>query len=178
MLWFRFRHLPQMLRSHSFNSWIFAFASFDSYQQIKYEIDPEYLFSPVKGDGKMERAITEQYFKVNYSSRFNVGRITRPGKSENEISHYINSMGVWRIWPLAIWHLAHHERDGSASIRGKGGVFIREILFAKAWVAWSSASACCQPDEVPHLCTQILLIQYEKAMRDIALSLTKRLARE
>lgn len=59
--------------------------SLDRYQQIKYEIDPEYLFSPVKGDGKMERAIVEEHFKVNYTSRFNVGRITRPGKYGNAI---------------------------------------------------------------------------------------------
>jgi hypothetical protein len=50
------------------------------YQQIKYEIDPEYLFSPVSGEGKLERRIVENYFKVNYTHRFNVGRITRPGE--------------------------------------------------------------------------------------------------
>ncbi|XP_037945525.1 patched domain-containing protein 3 [Teleopsis dalmanni] len=50
------------------------------FQQLKYQIDPEYLFSPVNGEGKAERAIVEQYFKVNYTHRFNVGRITRPGR--------------------------------------------------------------------------------------------------
>ncbi|KAL9921838.1 patched domain-containing protein isoform 1-T2 [Glossina fuscipes fuscipes] len=50
------------------------------YQQLKYQIDPEYLFSPVNGEGKAERAIVEQYFKINYTHRFNVGRITRPGR--------------------------------------------------------------------------------------------------
>ncbi|XP_022227646.2 patched domain-containing protein 3 [Drosophila obscura] len=50
------------------------------YQQLKYQIDPEYLFSPIAGEGKTERAIVEQYFKVNYTHRFNVGRITRPGR--------------------------------------------------------------------------------------------------
>ena len=50
------------------------------FQRIKYEIDPEYLFSPVRGEGKTERAIVEQFFKPNYTSRFNVGRITRPGR--------------------------------------------------------------------------------------------------
>ncbi|XP_046993292.1 patched domain-containing protein 3 [Schistocerca americana] len=50
------------------------------YQRMRYEIDPEYLFSPVNGEGKAERAIVEQYFKPNYTSRFNVGRITRPGR--------------------------------------------------------------------------------------------------
>ncbi|XP_030375300.1 patched domain-containing protein 3 [Scaptodrosophila lebanonensis] len=50
------------------------------YQQLKYQIDPEYLFSPINGEGKAERAVVEQYFKVNYTHRFNVGRITRPGR--------------------------------------------------------------------------------------------------
>lgn len=50
------------------------------YQQLRYEIDPEYLFSPIRGEGKTERAVVESYFKVNYTHRFNVGRITRPGK--------------------------------------------------------------------------------------------------
>jgi hypothetical protein len=52
-----------------------------SFQQIKYEIDPEYLFSPSNGEGKSERQVVEQYFKVNYTHRFNVGRITRAGKT-------------------------------------------------------------------------------------------------
>lgn len=50
------------------------------YQRIYYEMDPEYLFSPVRGQGKYERRIVEENFKVNYSHRFNVGRITRAGK--------------------------------------------------------------------------------------------------
>lgn len=50
------------------------------YQRIYYEMDPEYLFSPVYGQGKFERKIVEDNFKVNYSHRFNVGRITRAGK--------------------------------------------------------------------------------------------------
>lgn len=54
---------------------------------MHYEIDPEYLFSPINGHGKTERAIVENYFKVNYTHRFNVGRITRPGKT---IGHRIN----------------------------------------------------------------------------------------
>lgn len=50
------------------------------YQRLHYQIDPEYLFSPEKGEGKTERVIVEQFFKVNYTSRFNVARITRAGK--------------------------------------------------------------------------------------------------
>lgn len=50
------------------------------YQQLHYQIDPEYLFSPENGAGKMERSIVEEFFQVNYTSNFNVGRITRPGK--------------------------------------------------------------------------------------------------
>ncbi|XP_041977331.1 patched domain-containing protein 3 isoform X2 [Aricia agestis] len=50
------------------------------FQRIYYEMDPEYLFSPVSGPGKVERRIVEEHFKVNYSHRFSVGRITRPGR--------------------------------------------------------------------------------------------------
>ncbi|XP_070168172.1 patched domain-containing protein 3 [Polyergus mexicanus] len=59
---------------------LLACICFTGYQRIHYEIDPEYLFSPVNGPSKTERAIVEQYFKVNYSHQFNVGRITRPGR--------------------------------------------------------------------------------------------------
>jgi hypothetical protein len=60
---------------------LLACICFTGFQQINYEIDPEYLFSPINGPGKTERAIAEQNFKVNYSHYFNVGRITRPGTS-------------------------------------------------------------------------------------------------
>ncbi|XP_075237604.1 patched domain-containing protein [Lycorma delicatula] len=50
------------------------------YQRIHYEMDPEYLFSPMHGPGKTERSIVEHYFKMNYSTRFNPTRITRPGR--------------------------------------------------------------------------------------------------
>ncbi|XP_055600354.1 patched domain-containing protein 3 [Uranotaenia lowii] len=59
---------------------LLALLCMTGYQQIRYEIDPEYLFSPIRGEGKSERAIVENYFKVNYTHRFNVGRITRPGR--------------------------------------------------------------------------------------------------
>ncbi|XP_055316514.1 patched domain-containing protein 3 isoform X2 [Sitodiplosis mosellana] len=50
------------------------------YQQLKYQIDPEYLFSPQNGAGKHERAIVEEFFRVNYTSSFSVERITRAGR--------------------------------------------------------------------------------------------------
>ncbi|XP_030763529.1 patched domain-containing protein 1-like [Sitophilus oryzae] len=50
------------------------------YQRVHNNIDPEYLFSPINGEGKIERAIVENYFKVNYTSRFDVARITRAGR--------------------------------------------------------------------------------------------------
>ncbi|XP_074031747.1 patched domain-containing protein [Leptinotarsa decemlineata] len=50
------------------------------FQRIQNNIDPEYLFSPINGEGKVERAIVESFFKVNYSSRFSVARITRAGR--------------------------------------------------------------------------------------------------
>lgn len=54
------------------------------YQRIKYNIDPEYLFSPINGDGKYERSVAESFFKVNYTERFDVARITRAGKSKTK----------------------------------------------------------------------------------------------
>ncbi|XP_076684243.1 patched domain-containing protein isoform X2 [Andrena cerasifolii] len=59
---------------------LLACICFTGYQRIHYEIDPEYLFSPTNGPSKTERTIVEQYFKVNYSHHFNLGRITRPGR--------------------------------------------------------------------------------------------------
>lgn len=59
---------------------LLACICFTGYQRIHYEIDPEYLFSPINGPSKIERAVVEQYFKVNYSHSFNLGRITRPGE--------------------------------------------------------------------------------------------------
>jgi len=53
------------------------------FQRMQYEMDPEYLFSPVSGEGKQERAVVESFFKPNYTSRFNVGRITRPGEDQS-----------------------------------------------------------------------------------------------
>ncbi|XP_032673753.1 patched domain-containing protein 3 [Odontomachus brunneus] len=59
---------------------LLACICFTGYQRIHYEIDPEYLFSPINGPGKTERAVVEQYFKVNYSYQFDLSRITRPGR--------------------------------------------------------------------------------------------------
>ncbi|CAH0556056.1 unnamed protein product [Brassicogethes aeneus] len=50
------------------------------YQKIHNNIDPEYLFSPINGEGKYERAVVEEFFKVNYTEKFNVARITRAGR--------------------------------------------------------------------------------------------------
>ncbi|KAL6263196.1 hypothetical protein P5V15_005996 [Pogonomyrmex californicus] len=80
---------------------LLACICFTGYQRIHYEIDPEYLFSPVNGPGKTERAIVEQYFKVNYSHQFNVGRITRPGRFGHVI--VIPKDGGHNMLKSAIW---------------------------------------------------------------------------
>jgi hypothetical protein len=49
------------------------------FQQMDYEFDPEYLFSPTSGFAKQERALQESHFPTNYSS-FKSSRITRTGK--------------------------------------------------------------------------------------------------
>ncbi|XP_033337628.1 patched domain-containing protein isoform X2 [Megalopta genalis] len=89
---------------------LLAFICFTGYQRIHYEIDPEYLFSPTNGPSKMERAIVEQYFKVNYSHRFNLGRITRPGRCEQSAE----DRGVRRA-PATGQH--HQNRPGE--LRGR-----------------------------------------------------------
>ena len=43
------------------------------FQRIVFEADPEYLFSPVDGQGKTERAILESHFPMNYTA-FDPGR--------------------------------------------------------------------------------------------------------
>ena len=48
-------------------------------QQMIYNYDPEYLFSPSNGQAKYERNLVEEYFPANYSS-FKANRITRAGK--------------------------------------------------------------------------------------------------
>ncbi|KAL7301622.1 hypothetical protein TKK_0005631 [Trichogramma kaykai] len=59
---------------------IVTFICIIGFRYIHYEIDPEYLFSPINGPGKHERAIVEQFFRMNYTKYFNLGRITRPGR--------------------------------------------------------------------------------------------------
>ena len=49
------------------------------FQQITHEADPEYLFSPLDGDGKTERDIMESLFPMNYSD-FDPGRVSRGGR--------------------------------------------------------------------------------------------------
>lgn len=58
---------------------LLALTCITGYQKMQYENDPEYLFSPVDGPSKYERAVIEEHFKLNYSSYFSVERITRPG---------------------------------------------------------------------------------------------------
>ncbi|XP_015917118.1 patched domain-containing protein 3 [Parasteatoda tepidariorum] len=48
-------------------------------QRIRYEDDPEYLFTPTNGRSKTERRIVETLFPMNSSKNFDLGRITRPG---------------------------------------------------------------------------------------------------
>lgn len=50
------------------------------FQNIHYEDDPEYLFSPTTGVARNERAIIEQHFFLNFSSDFHPSRVTRTGR--------------------------------------------------------------------------------------------------
>jgi len=49
------------------------------FQQLDYEYDPEYLFSPSEGAAKKERLRLEEHFPTNYTA-FKSSRMTRVGK--------------------------------------------------------------------------------------------------
>jgi len=49
------------------------------FQTVKFEADPEYLFSPVQGEAKHERRVLEQHFPTNYS-QFDPSRCSKPGR--------------------------------------------------------------------------------------------------
>ena len=49
------------------------------FQRMFYEADPEYLFSPINGEAKFERAQLEKHFPTNYSA-FDPGRVSRAGR--------------------------------------------------------------------------------------------------
>lgn len=49
------------------------------FQRMYYEADPEYLFSPINGEAKFERAQLEKHFPTNYSA-FDPGRVSRAGR--------------------------------------------------------------------------------------------------
>ncbi|KAA0200941.1 hypothetical protein HAZT_HAZT005246, partial [Hyalella azteca] len=50
------------------------------FQRIQYEDDPEYLFAPTNGRAKQERAVVEEFFKVNFTWDFHPARVTRNGR--------------------------------------------------------------------------------------------------
>lgn len=49
-------------------------------QRLKYEDDPEYLFSPSNGRSKAERNLIDTVFPMNYTHNFNIGRTTHKGR--------------------------------------------------------------------------------------------------
>lgn len=49
------------------------------FQRIKFVADPEYLFSPVDGEAKLERAVLDQHFPTNYS-QFDPSRSSKAGR--------------------------------------------------------------------------------------------------
>ena len=48
-------------------------------QRIVYESDPEYLFTPLNGQAKQERAVQEKHFPMNFTD-FDPSRASRGGK--------------------------------------------------------------------------------------------------
>lgn len=49
------------------------------FQRVKIVADPEYLFSPIDGEAKTERAILDFHFPTNYSE-FDPSRASKPGR--------------------------------------------------------------------------------------------------
>lgn len=49
------------------------------FQRVKFMADPEYLFSPLNGEAKDERAVLEHHFPTNYSM-FDPSRATQAGR--------------------------------------------------------------------------------------------------
>lgn len=50
------------------------------FQRIKYQDDPEYLFSPIDGRSKHEKRTIDTIFPMNYTDNFNAGRVTTKGR--------------------------------------------------------------------------------------------------
>lgn len=102
------------------------------YQRVRYEMDPEYLFCPINGEAKAERAVVEKYFKTNYSSRFNVGRITRPGRFGRVIAipRHGNDMLKREIWE-ELRMLDNIVRNATVKWDGDGGDFQYEQVCAR-----------------------------------------------
>lgn len=49
-------------------------------QRLKYEDDPAYLFAPLDGRSKTDRAVIDTIFPMNYSDNFHPGRTTKFGR--------------------------------------------------------------------------------------------------
>lgn len=59
---------------------LLAFLSGTGVQQATYEANPEYLFSPIDGPAKDEKAFINEMFSMNFSSNFDPSRITEAGR--------------------------------------------------------------------------------------------------
>jgi hypothetical protein len=72
----------------------------------------------VSGEGKQEQAVVESFFKPNYTSRFNVGRITRPG----EACHCLRCSSVLENWLVNKQEIVGREdRDERREEKESGG---------------------------------------------------------
>ncbi|UXI23047.1 hypothetical protein NH340_JMT08990 [Sarcoptes scabiei] len=74
-------------------------------QRLRYEDDPEYLFSPTDGRSKIEREIIDEYFPINYTQNFNPGRVTHKGRFGRII---ITARDGGTIMKRSIWNEIVH----------------------------------------------------------------------
>jgi hypothetical protein len=73
-------------------------------QRMRYEDDPEYLFSPSDGRSRFERSVIDDHFPMNFSRNFDPGRITHKGRFGRIILTAADNQSVLRpeIFQLAV----------------------------------------------------------------------------
>ena len=97
-------------------------------QQMNYNYDPEYLFSPKGGEAKYERAIQEEFFPVNFSD-FKASRIARPGKFGRVIVAAKDGGSMLRT---ELWHqLLYLDQVRISNQPPKPGVFPKNLCYTK-----------------------------------------------
>ncbi|KAF2366095.1 Protein patched/dispatched [Trinorchestia longiramus] len=70
------------------------------YQRMNWTDDPEFLFSPLNGRARQERAVVEKYFPTDTSHHFDASRLIRNGRY---VHFLITAKGLKNIFDEEIW---------------------------------------------------------------------------